>query len=166
MRIRLIILSKYGWFKLVDLKKIKIRGYLNLSIAENLYIQEKKILVTCPICKAKKDVAVPREIINSTKQLTTVSIPKGTTCRHHFQLFIDNNFAIRGYQKVDYELIDKKDEEKEMTLEEIYEEFWELIDDDNPDFKHLIVKDLRRNASYKKKEFIVKEILIQNIHES
>ena len=164
----------------------------------------------CPVCKAYKFVNIPESVINSAHQLTTVSIPKGLVCRHHFQAFVDKNFAIRGYQKVDFELafdllqkknakkpcedfhkqllidgnyveftpldlgklkkmkkeklfikeeilsnpLNKAIESKEknkpaksgsyMSLEEIYNEFWELIDDNNVEFKQFIELDERR----------------------
>ena len=126
-------------------------------------------------------------------QLTTISIPKDTVCKHHFQAFVDKQFRIRGYQKVDFELPNKKKKKafiksdnelfdnlilegnyleynpnikngtnetnetkanlpikpKEMTLEEIYEEFWEFISDDNPEFKELIIKDKKRRSKSK-----------------
>jgi hypothetical protein len=97
-------------------------------------------------------------------------------------MFVDKNFRIRGYQKVDYELkpveplekehsiIDQDDDnelyenlflegnyleykpsnkvrnKKEMTLAEIYEEFFDVIDADNEEFKEFILKDRRRNG--------------------
>ena len=61
------------------------------------------ILVVCPTCKAKKELKIPIKIINQAKQLTTVSIPAGAVCEHSFQSFIDKNFIVRGYQKVDFE---------------------------------------------------------------
>lgn len=175
----------------------------------------KKVKFTCPVCKVNKELKIPKSIIKTARQLTTVSIPKGLVCTHHFQAFVDKNFAIRGYQKVDFEVAYdllhkteqvKKDDkgnfydqiiidgncvefkpvdvrklrkmrkenlyikeeilsnsknrnlEKEndnpkitkkgMSLLDIYNEFWEYIDDDNMEFKHLIESDDRR----KKKE--------------
>ena len=61
------------------------------------------IHVVCPTCKATKDLKIPSKIINQAKQLTTVSIPSGTVCEHGFQSFVDKNFTVRGYQKVDFE---------------------------------------------------------------
>ncbi|MFX1596021.1 MAG: hypothetical protein ACFFBK_08130, partial [Promethearchaeota archaeon] len=46
---------------------------------------------------------IPTKIINHAKQLTTVSIPSGAVCEHGFQSFVDKNFIVRGYQKVDFE---------------------------------------------------------------
>lgn len=61
------------------------------------------IHVVCPSCKSKKDLNIPTKIINQAKQLTTVSIPSGAVCEHGFQAFVDKNFKVRGYQKVDFE---------------------------------------------------------------
>lgn len=61
------------------------------------------IIVICPTCKTKKDLKIPTKIINQAKQLTTVSIPSGAVCEHSFQSFVDKNFKVRGYQKVDFE---------------------------------------------------------------
>jgi len=62
------------------------------------------IVVQCPICKSKKNLEIPSQIINQSNQLSTVSIPSGLVCKHTFQAFIDKNFKVRGYQKVDFEL--------------------------------------------------------------
>lgn len=172
-------------------------SYANSEISEIDISHEVKIVtVICPICKSKRDITVPVSIINQTG-LTTVSIPKDLVCKHHFQVFIDKQFKVRGYQKVDLDLalnknkdssidnLNKNDNElfenlilegnyleykpkkvknihmnnepekivsnerKEMTLEEIYEEFWEFIDDDNPEFKEFIIKDKKRRQGLK-----------------
>ncbi len=63
------------------------------------------VIIACPICKASKFIHIPRDILKP-KGLTTISIPKDSICNHQFQLYIDNNLKVRGYQKVDFELID------------------------------------------------------------
>ncbi|KKM08373.1 hypothetical protein LCGC14_1724380, partial [marine sediment metagenome] len=63
-----------------------------------------KIQVTCPICKTRDIVGLPERTLKENSHLITVSIHKGLICPHHFQLFIDKNLRIRGYQKVDLEL--------------------------------------------------------------
>jgi hypothetical protein len=168
----------------------------------------------CPVCKSEKELPIIKSVINQAKQLTTISIPKNKVCLHHFQAFIDKNFKVRGYQKVDFmfeldeveeqkfpiytvklndeELLNNlklgknhleynlksqknhkknssaqikknyqkknkeipkvknvKFEKKEMTLEEIYEQFWEFIDETNPEFRELILKDPRRGNKVK-----------------
>ena len=62
----------------------------------------KPVNLVCPICKGKKTIKVPESVIKESKQLTTISIPKGLVCDHHFQAFIDKKFIPRGYQKVDF----------------------------------------------------------------
>ncbi len=137
--------------------------------------------------KSKKVLKVPKSVINQAKQLTTMSIAKGLVCEHQFQAFVDKNFNVRGYQKVDFEFENKKvgnqnnkfkdfndsdddlfenlimegnyleykprkskiqnnnnQQKKEMTLKDMYEEFWEFIDDDNEEFSEFIKNDARR----------------------
>ena len=152
-----------------------------------------KVKIICPVCKARKEVKFPKSVINDAGQLTTISLPKGLLCDHHFQAFIDKNFIVRGYQKVDFEFENKKfvdykadvkifnenDDELferlifegnyiEFTpkrkknrdsrpppiaternkgkrhLKDIYDEFWEFINDNNVDFKEFIENDKRR----------------------
>ena len=173
----------------------------------------KPITIKCPVCKSEKKLKFPKSVINHAKQLTTISIPKGLVCKHHFQAFVDKNFMIRGYQKVDFEyaselikpqklahknnekeffeyiiieenylaykpkdnqiIIERKynsndlkkainpskiaenefinkntkiskNERTKMNFEEIYNEFWSFIDDNNKDFQEFIKKDPRR----------------------
>ncbi len=158
------------------------------AITSNRYVQ-----VICPVCKSKNVIQIPKSVINNATHLTTISVPKGKICQHHFQLFLDKNFLIRGYQKVDFQLNHKNDkqdkfdsknhfvnslklhksnaldnnklktktrkpgiyEEKKfveikannkskMTLTEIYDEFWEFIDENNETFQKFILKDKKR----------------------
>ncbi len=61
------------------------------------------IRVICPICKQNKRISIPQYIIVDAKNVATFSIPKKLVCEHHFQVFVDKNLAVRGYQMVDYE---------------------------------------------------------------
>lgn len=69
-----------------------------------LLSKTNKIQVICPICKTVDIVGIPPSRLNKKTQLTTISVHKGLVCPHHFQFFMDKNFQIRGYQKVDLEL--------------------------------------------------------------
>lgn len=162
----------------------------------------KQVQLVCPVCKSQKFLKLPESVLNQTGQLTTISIPNGLVCDHHFQAFVDKQFKVRGYQKVDFEIkqkdntvkkfieenediVDNKDSDfydnlilegnyleykpknninpildekkrvtlvmgnNEMSLEEIYEEFWEFIDDNNYEFKELILKDVTRRKALK-----------------
>ena len=67
-------------------------------------ISEKIVKIVCPICKAEKELAISTEILKKSKTMTTISIQRNEICEHHFQAFIDKNFIVRGYQKVDFEI--------------------------------------------------------------
>jgi len=166
------------------------------AITINRYVQ-----VICPVCKTQNTIRIPKSVINQASQLTTVSVPKGEICQHHFQLFIDKNFKIRGYQKVDFQLDSENDKKKKnlrhnykenfvnslnlykssvskdnsiknvpkkpdnkketkkseesftrknhRTLQDIYDEFWEFISDNNEIFQKFIVKDKTRRSLLK-----------------
>ncbi|MFX0005158.1 MAG: hypothetical protein ACFFA7_03740 [Promethearchaeota archaeon] len=155
--------------------------------------ETSKVEFICPVCKSKKLLNVPKSVIAESKQLTTMSIARGLVCQHQFQAFVDKQFQVRGYQRVDFEFENKSSQEigskfknskrneedifenlilegnyleykptisknkisqeqhkkefhkKKMSLKEIYDEFWEFIDDNNEDFKGLIFLDSRRN---------------------
>ena len=151
------------------------------------------VKINCPVCKSSKVLKFPKSVISKSRHLTTISLPKGLVCDHHFQAFLDKNFAVRGYQKVDFEFENKEDQkehadiqlfsgseneifdhlivegnymeyqpkvkdnkdlkqksneskkhEGKRSLKEIYNEFWEFIDDNNSEFKEFISKDKRR----------------------
>jgi len=151
------------------------------------------IKIVCPVCKVCKELKFPKSVVNKARQLTTISMPKGLICDHHFQAFVDKNFIVRGYQKVDFEFEPKKslkpkadvnlfnenddglfedlifegnyvefkpkrkinrdsrpppnDTEKnagKRSLKDVYDEFWEVINDNNIEFKEFIEKDKRR----------------------
>jgi len=151
------------------------------------------VKIDCPLCKSSKVLKFPKSVINKARHLTTISLPKGLICDHHFQAFLDKNFAVRGYQKVDFEFENKENQKKQAdiqlfsenenelfdhlilegnyvgyrpdvkkikvlkqkskesmknegkrSLKEIYNEFWEFIDNNNSEFKDFISKDKRR----------------------
>ncbi|MFO8019729.1 MAG: hypothetical protein R6U96_13975 [Promethearchaeia archaeon] len=64
----------------------------------------QNVIVVCPICKSKKEIKIPQSIVKKKAHMTTISIEKGLVCKHPFQAFIDKNFKVRGYQRVDFEL--------------------------------------------------------------
>ncbi|MHA2005885.1 MAG: hypothetical protein ACXABO_00110 [Promethearchaeota archaeon] len=163
-------------------------------------IKTNKIQVICPVCKTRDIIGIPETRQRKNTHLTTISIHKGLICPHHFQIFLDKNLQIRGYQKVDFELnqdnsvklrngvkafsqkepknyehfesvifdsknvkykpVNSEDYERgdklkirrvpkrdDMTLKEIYEDFWEFIDDNNEIFHKFIINDKRRKES-------------------
>ncbi|TFG22656.1 MAG: hypothetical protein EU532_14190 [Promethearchaeota archaeon] len=54
-------------------------------------------------------------------------------------------------KKTKQEKKEQHQKNKEITLEDIYNEFWEFIDDDNLEFKKFIINDPRR------REFTIKK---------
>ena len=70
--------------------------------------KERSLKIVCPSCKAEKELLISESIISQSKNLTTISIQKDEICEHHFQAFVDKDFKIRGYQKVDFEIVSKK----------------------------------------------------------
>ncbi|MFO8019446.1 MAG: hypothetical protein R6U96_12510 [Promethearchaeia archaeon] len=140
--------------------------------------EEKVIQIVCPICEKEQSLKISSSIIKANKHLTTISIPKGLICEHHFQAYIDKNYKVRGYQQVDFEFplnknenidkyskgeqkvivnsttimkndrnknsVPKNNDRKEMSLKEVYEKYWDLIEDDSKTFQKFIKKDIRR----------------------
>ncbi len=165
------------------------------EVKNNIKIDSSKVEFICPVCKSKKFLDVPNSVIAEAKQLTTMSIARGLVCDHQFQAFVDKQFQVRGYQRVDFEFVNKSSQEqntsfkssnynedeiffenlilegnyveykpkisnkgekskkiqkntsqkRKMTIKEIYNEFWEFIDDNNDKFRDLIDKDSRRS---------------------
>ncbi len=102
---------------------------VHLQISELNEYSTVKII--CPVCKVYKELKFPKSVINEAGQLTTISLPKGLLCDHHFQAFIDKNFIVRGYQKVDFEFENKKFVEYKADVKLFNENDEEL-------FEHLI----------------------------
>lgn len=167
------------------------------EVKTNISIDTSKVEFICPVCKSKKLLEIPNSVIAEAKKLTTMSIARGLVCDHQFQAFVDKQFQVRGYQRVDFEFENKLNQEKnsnsrnlkqndnelfdnlilegnyleyrpkiskndikkclnnqniasqkrKMTLKEIYNEFWEFIDEDNEKFRDLINSDSRRNQT-------------------
>ncbi|MFX1376170.1 MAG: Rab family GTPase [Promethearchaeota archaeon] len=79
-----------------------------MSEREDSNLTEKLIKFTCPTCKTVRELNISASIIGKAKGLSTISIQKNQICEHHFQAFVDKNFKVRGYQKVDLEIELKK----------------------------------------------------------
>ena len=77
-----------------------------------------KIQFICPVCKAEKILQFPKSVITQAKGLSTMSIAKGLVCEHQFQAFVDKNYMVRGYQRVDFEFEKIRSEEKRLQNRE------------------------------------------------
>ena len=62
-----------------------------------------KLNIICPACKAEKLLPFPKSIIKPANNLSTSFIVKGLVCEHEFQVLIDKDYTIHGYQLVDVE---------------------------------------------------------------
>ncbi|MBY8983394.1 MAG: hypothetical protein KGD57_10615, partial [Candidatus Lokiarchaeota archaeon] len=109
----------------------------------------QSVIITCPICRAKKFIYIPRNILKP-KGLTTISIPKDSICKHHFQFYIDNDLKVRGYQKVDFELKDGI-EETNFNCQLCNAKIKFRIDDDNS-----YLEMISRNIFFGKEFFLYK----------
>nr|MDO8113427.1 hypothetical protein [Candidatus Sigynarchaeota archaeon] len=64
---------------------------------------KRAINVQCPVCNVKQEVGVPTRIIKeNVKGVSTIAI--NAQCGHSFHIFVDKNFAIRGYQRSDFDV--------------------------------------------------------------
>ncbi|MFX0080514.1 MAG: hypothetical protein ACFE94_02065 [Candidatus Hodarchaeota archaeon] len=73
-----------------------------------------KIRFVCPVCKSEKVLYFPKSVITQSKGLSTMSIASGLVCEHQFQAFVDKNYVVRGYQRVDFEFEKIKVEERKV----------------------------------------------------
>ncbi len=98
----------------------------------------KKVFIICPECKTLKKLNIPSKIINQSKHITTISIPTGLICEHHFQAFVDKDSNVRGYQLGDFEFskieyIESTESEGEQEEDDDISEFTSL-----PSFQEII----------------------------
>lgn len=105
----------------------------------------KKVLLVCPECKTQKKLNIPLKIINQSEHITTVSIPTGLICTHHFQAFIDKNCQIRGYQLGDFEF-SKIEYIESREFEGDKEEFDDISEFTSLPFFQDIITVLRRSV--------------------
>ena len=111
----------------------------------------------CPVCKSEKSLQFPKSIVDKAKGLTTMSIARGLVCDHQFQAFVDKNFMVRGYQRVDFEFEKTKKEQEQHPTN--------YIKDEKELFENLILEGnyLEYIPNYKKEniEFQEQEIKIK-----
>ena len=70
--------------------------------------QQRIITIQCPICRKSTQYEVPSKFLEAIKDIprgmVSISIRKGLMCSHQFFMFIDKNFDVRGYEKIDLDL--------------------------------------------------------------
>ena len=73
------------------------------------YEMPMKLRISCPICKTPGLVDFPAEVLQENQSgLITINVSSQLICDHAFQVFVDRNGTIRGYQQVDLNLEIKK----------------------------------------------------------
>ncbi len=80
-------------------------------------LETVRILFQCPICAKSAYLTINSKAFLNTDNLTTISVPKNIICPHHFQVFVDKNYKVRGYQKVDFQI--KKNRSQQICKESI-----------------------------------------------
>jgi len=67
----------------------------------------KEIEISCPVCNKSKKINIPEQIFNQKKfGIIRVQVPQGGVCQEHqFIVFIDTKGIIRGYEKIDLQLM-------------------------------------------------------------
>ncbi len=59
--------------------------------------EQKNVIIECPVCSATKKIPIPSDAIVRTEGLTTLNIPANIVCPHTFQIYLDQQFHVRGY---------------------------------------------------------------------
>ncbi|MBD3185578.1 hypothetical protein GF325_02020 [Candidatus Bathyarchaeota archaeon] len=63
----------------------------------------RNIDLICPVCNTKQSIQLPVDLIaNNIKGVSTIAI--NAQCGHSFHIFVDKNFAVRGYQRSDFDI--------------------------------------------------------------
>ena len=81
-----------------------MKWYQVILIQKNQW--KNMFIFTCPICKKIGNYKIIIPMIKAVGFFTAVLISKGDICPHEFLAYIDNNYDIRGYQKIDFSLVD------------------------------------------------------------
>ncbi|MBY9007500.1 MAG: hypothetical protein KGD63_12150 [Candidatus Lokiarchaeota archaeon] len=79
----------------------------------------KDVKIVCPICKTIETIQIPEIVVKESSSLTTIQVPRYRVCEHVIIPFIDKNFNVRGYQKVDYVIISDKHNEPRISIDNI-----------------------------------------------
>ncbi|OLS12894.1 MAG: hypothetical protein RBG13Loki_3471 [Promethearchaeota archaeon CR_4] len=83
-----------------------------------------QVSIQCPLCNSSGNIEVPATLTqNITRGLVSVNVPSAFICQHNFQLFLDRNGAVRGYQKIDYQVWVSGGESRQIESEQKGTEF-------------------------------------------
>lgn len=62
----------------------------------------EEVRLQCPNCRAVGFRKIPSSLVDEVEGLASVLVPKSAICEHAFQVYLDRDFNVRGYQKVDH----------------------------------------------------------------
>lgn len=70
--------------------------------------------VVCPACGGMKNLSVPANILTQKKFGTIkIQVPINAVCpKHQFLIFVDTRGTIRGYEKIDIQLVSNTHKDK------------------------------------------------------
>ncbi len=138
-------------------------------INKSLFIEEElqkslKVEITCPVCGEKGQVNVPKGILKN-QGLTTISIPSKSLCDHNFQIFLDQQFCVRGYQRVDYEIVPSSLKSTNFTCLMCGAEVMFNINDENSYLKKNVNEKFfgRATCSYEVAHYFEDELHVNNV---
>ncbi len=61
--------------------------------------------IRCPLCETKGEVEIPTDLVEkSNRGVVSINVPSNLVCEHNFQLFLDRNGVVRGYQRIDFQI--------------------------------------------------------------
>lgn len=67
--------------------------------------ETRKVTVVCPTCRKQADIQVPTYVFaKNATGIVKVQVRRGHVCEHHFVVSIDQHFAARGFEAIDYAL--------------------------------------------------------------
>ena len=87
------------------------------------------IELSCPVCQTVKTLKIPTNFINTSSNLTKISIPKDYICEHGFQILIDKSFIVNKYLIEEYKSNKFEFSNDTYFTEKIISKIQSLIDD-------------------------------------
>jgi hypothetical protein len=88
--------------------------------------ETKKVHVVCPICRARADIPVPTYIFHRNENgIANIQIQTNDVCEHQFLLAIDQNFNVRGTEKIDFQVTvaPQRENVTELTFGDVLSRF-------------------------------------------
>ncbi len=86
----------------------------------------KKVHVVCPICRARADFHVPTYIFHRNENgIANIQIQSNDVCEHQFLIAIDQNFNVRGTEKIDFQVTvaPQREDVSELTFADVLSRF-------------------------------------------